>query len=145
MVHLRSIADRLLRWPRPGLSEPAHLARGRRGEELAAGHLRRKGYKILRRNFRAREGGEVDLVCRDGDVLVFVEVKTRSGEGFGRPAHAVDARKRRLLMRAAFSWLRMLDMPDIGFRFDIVEVVEAESVEVRHIPNAFQLERPFHY
>ncbi|MCX7869374.1 MAG: YraN family protein, partial [Terrimicrobiaceae bacterium] len=114
----------MLPWPGRHSSEAPHLARGRRGERLAASHLRQRGFKILRRNFRAPGGGEIDLVCRDGELLVFVEVKTRSDEQFGRPAAAVNARKRRLLLRAAFSWLRMLDMPDLGFRFDIVEVVE---------------------
>ena len=124
-----------------------HLETGRRGEELAATHLRKRGHKILRRNFRAPHGGEIDLVCRDKehDELVFVEVKTRSTEDLGRPIDAVDHKKRRLILRGAMTWLRMLDMPDITFRFDVVEVVLTEPPEVRHIANAFQLPEDYVY
>jgi putative endonuclease len=90
-------------------------------------------------------GGEIDIVCRDREVLVFVEVKTRSSEAFGRPSAAVDQKKRRLLLRAAMSWLRMLDMPDVAFRFDILEVLDGSPPEIRHIENAFTLPSPFHY
>jgi putative endonuclease len=77
---------------------------------------------------------------------VFVEVKARSSEDFGRPMDAVDARKRRRLIRAGFAWLRMLDMPDVAFRFDVVEVIVAGSdLHIHHIPNAFSLPKPFHY
>ena len=90
---------------------------------MAARFLRSHGYKILYRNFRAHRGGEVDVVCRDGDTLVFVEVKTRTSELFGRPADAVNKAKQELITRGAMAWLRMLDRPGILFRFDIVEVV----------------------
>jgi putative endonuclease len=99
--------------------------------------------KILRRNFRARTGGEIDIVCRDGDVLVFVEVKSRASDAYGSPASAVDRKKRRLIKRAAMAWLRMLEMPGIAFRFDIVEVVGDGGP--RHIEGAFTLPPPFHY
>lgn len=103
--------------------DPRHEL-GRRGEALAARWLRRKGYKVLYRNFRPpRGGGEVDLVCRYGQTLVFVEVKTRSSVTFGRPADAVDAAKQELICRGARVWLKLLKLPDISFRFDIVEVV----------------------
>ncbi len=115
------------------------------GEEIAVRHLRRHGYKILRRNFRAPRGGEVDIVCRQGKELVFVEVKTRSSEEFGRPLDAVDQKKRRLIIRGAMKWLRLLDMPDITFRFDVVEVLTGPSGEVRVIENAFQLPDNYSY
>lgn len=105
--------------------------------------LRAKGWKILRRNFRAAGRGEIDLVCRDGEILVFVEVKARAGEAFGRPAAAVDARRRRRLARAALEWLRLLDMPDVAFRFDVIEVLD--DSEIHHIEGAFSLPEPFHY
>ena len=103
-------------------------------------------HKILYRNFRAQHGGEVDLVCRDKrhNELVFVEVKTRSSEEFGRPLDAVDQKKRRLILRGAMTWLKMLDMPDIVFRFDVVEVVMPGEV-VRHIENAFRLPEDYSY
>jgi putative endonuclease len=102
--------------------DPRHVL-GRHGERIAGQFLRGSGYKILHRNFRAKHGGEVDLVCRDGDVLAFVEVKTRTSDEAGRPADAVTQEKEALICRGARAWLRMLDRPDVVFRFDIVEVV----------------------
>lgn len=97
--------------------------------------------KILYRNFRAPGGGEVDIVCRDGDCLVFVEVKTRSSGDFGRPAEAVDEEKQKLISRGGIGWLRLLGFPEILFRFDVVEVVASESEMpcVNRIENCFQL------
>ena len=124
-----------------------HLRLGVRGEKLAARFLRRQGFKILYRNFRGRQGGEIDLVCRDHDTLVFVEVKTRTREDFGRPLEAVNQRKQRRLSLGGLAWLRLLGNPDIIFRFDIVEVVIADGAtpRVELIRNAFQLSEPYLY
>ncbi len=73
---------------------------GRRGERTAAEFLRRRGYTVIGTGFLARRG-EVDLVCRRGDRLVLVEVKTRTSDAFGAPAEAVGVRKRRALRAAA--------------------------------------------
>ena len=126
---------------------PEHLARGASGEKLAARFLRRNGFKILYRNFRGRSGGEIDLVCRDGETLVFVEVKTRSREDFGRPIDAVDRDKQKRISRGGLAWLRMLDDPDILFRFDVVEVIMTKDAEPRIelIRNAFPLSEPYIY
>jgi len=128
-------------------SSAGHLQLGARGEKLAARHLRRQGFKVLYRNFRGRQGGEIDLVCRDGDTLVFVEVKTRTREDFGRPLEAVGAKKQRRISLGALAWLRFLGNPDILFRFDIVEVtVVADSPpKIELIRNAFQLSEPYLY
>ena len=91
---------------------------GTRGENLACRFLRKNGYKILYRNFRGRTGGEIDVVCRERDTLVFVEVKTRTREDFGRPLDAVNRDKRNRISRGGLAWLRLLDDPDILFRFD---------------------------
>jgi len=97
---------------------------GRFGEAVAGHWLRREaGCGILHRNFRARHGGELDLVVRDGDTLVFVEVKTRTSTDYGRPALAVDATKQALIIRGARAWLSLLGWPELMFRFDVVEVV----------------------
>jgi putative endonuclease len=128
-------------------AKPQHLRQGERGEKLAAKFLRHKcGFKVLLRNFKAKHG-EIDIVCRDKDTLVFVEVKTRASEEFGTPADAVDRDKKFHLSKAALEYLRLLDNPDILFRFDIVEVVmNGDNVQdIRHIPNAFQLSEPFRY
>ena len=144
---LRSVAEMLRRWENRLLSSrPVHLERGARGEKLARRHLRRNGYKILYRNFRGHSGGEIDIVCRDHDTLVFVEVKTRTSEDFGRPIETIRAEQRQRISRGALAWLRMLDDPDILFRFDVVEVVlTTEEPRIELIQNAFGLSEPLRY
>ena len=149
---VRSIADLSNRWrsrflPSRASSRPQHLRRGAQGETLACRFLRRKGYKILYRNFKGHSGGEIDVVCRDKDTLVFVEVKTRTREDFGRPLAAVDRQKQKRISRGGLNWLRMLDNPDILFRFDVVEVIIAEDASPRLalIKNAFPLSQPYIY
>ena len=128
-------------------SKDSHLRLGERGEKLAARFLRSHGFKILYRNFRGRQGGEIDLVCRERDTLVFVEVKTRTREDFGRPLDAVNREKQRRISLGGLAWLRLLGDPDILFRFDVVEVVIAEGTDPRLelIRNAFQLSEPYLY
>jgi len=103
----------------PSLSTAAEI--GNYGERVAAAFLRRHGYRVLTRNYETK-GGEIDLVCRHGDVLVFVEVRSRAGEMFGRPGETIDARKEEALRRAARRYLELLDREDIFYRFDVVEV-----------------------
>ena len=145
---VRFIDDLSNRWrSRFSSSRPRHLRLGTRGEKLAGQFLRRNGYKILYRNFRGRTGGEIDLVCRDRDTLVFVEVKTRTREDFGRPLDAVDRDKRKRISRGGLAWLRLLGDPDILFRFDVVEVIITEGAPPRLelIRNAFALSEPYIY
>src|SRR5436190_10129324 len=114
------IADLSNRWrSRFSTSQPPHLGIGIQGEKLAARFLQKNGYKILYRNFRGRTGGEIDLVCRHGDTLVFVEVRTRTREDFGRPFESIDHDKQRRVARGGLAWLRLLDNPDVFFRFDV--------------------------
>jgi putative endonuclease len=118
--------------------EPEHLRRGRLGEAAARRELERRGLKFLAANFRS-EHGELDLVLREGDCLVFAEVKTRSSEDWVRPAAAVDARKRRALSLTAEDYRRQLRDPRVKWRFDVVEVLlaDGEVREIRHVVNAF--------
>jgi putative endonuclease len=114
---------------------------------MAVQFLRKSGYKILFRNFRAKSGGEIDLVCRDrkAKVLVFVEVKTRTTNLFGDPHEAVTFRKQANIIRAAKEWLRLLDDQDIPYRFDIVEIVLEPEQQVRLICNAFQIREDIYF
>lgn len=117
---------------------------GRWGESVAARMLSAKGYKILGTRVLVGKHDELDLVARLGNLLVFVEVKTRKSEGFGRPLSSVDRRKQRAMSRAAVRYIGHLRNPRVNFRFDVVEVVgEAAAGEpvVRHIENAFALSR----
>jgi putative endonuclease len=137
----RKLISRLPRRFRLRAPLAPHLKLGRRGEAAAGRFLRRQSFKILYRNFRARSGGEIDLVCRDRkeQVLVFVEVKTRTNELFGTPHEAVNWRKRASIILAAKQWLRLLDLPDVPFRFDIVEVVVEPEQQIRLIRGAFEM------
>ena len=120
---VQSIAGLFARFSRR-TADPRHSL-GRRGEKLAEKFLRSHGHRILYRNFRAKGGGEVDLVLRDiaENTLVFAEVKTRTSDEDGRPADAVDRAKEELISRGARAWLRLLDRPEVNLRFDIVEVI----------------------
>lgn len=111
---------------------------GRRGEEAAARYLDRRGYEIVARNWQCA-AGEADIVARDGDALVFVEVKTRSSCEQGMPAEAVTRAKRDRYERIAALYLQGNDVTDVPVRFDIVSllVVAPERAMVRHHINAF--------
>ncbi len=126
--------------------QPEHLRRGELGERAAKKYLQQQGLKFLTANFRSARG-EIDLILRDDDCLVFAEVKTRSSETWTRPAAAVDARKRRLLSQTALDYLKLLKNPAVKIRFDIVEVLlrDGEVREVRHLPNTFTLTKPYRY
>lgn len=128
-------------------SKAAHLQLGARGEKLAARYLRRQDFKVLYRHFRGRQGGEIDLVCRERDVLVFIEVKTRTREDFGRPRETLHSAQQRRISLGALAWLRLLGNPDILFRFDVVEVTMAEGKppRIELIRNAFSLSEPYLY
>jgi putative endonuclease len=105
---------------------------GRSGEEIAAGYLEQLGYVVVGRNVRL-PGGEIDVICRDKDVFVFVEVKTRSTARFGSAVSAVDARKRRTLRALAADWLQFA-APRARARFDVVTVRDGR---VAHYRGAF--------
>jgi putative endonuclease len=119
---------------------------GALGERAAKTYLQKAGLKFLTANFRSQRG-ELDLVFRDADCLVFVEVKTRSSEDWTRPAAAVNAEKRRRLSRCALDYLRLLKNPPVKIRFDVVEVLlrDGAVAEVRHLPNTFALSAPWRY
>jgi putative endonuclease len=107
---------------------------GAAAEEQACGCLRRAGYLIVARNWRTRLG-EIDIVARDGEVLVFVEVKARSTPGFGGAEGAVGPAKRRRIVAAAKAFLAATGC-DLAARFDVVAV---EDGEVRIVRDAFQV------
>ncbi len=111
--------------------------RGREAEDRAAAWLERRGYVILDRNHATRRG-EVDLVCRDGGVLCFVEVRSRAGEAHGEPEETVDRRKALRVVAAATDWARRHGALDEDIRFDVVAVTgTADSVAFRLHQGAF--------
>ena len=109
---------------------------GRWGEARAADFLADQGYQILERNWRC-EYGEIDLVARDGAVLVFVEVKARSSQRFGYPEEAVTPAKQQHLIEAAQSYLQAHPEHDGDWRIDVIAVQRSpDGPQIHHIENA---------
>lgn len=113
---------------------------GDRGEDAAATFLKEEGYRVLERNYRF-ERNEVDLVCYDpdeGGEIVFVEVKTRSGMGFGAPESSVTEEKQEALVKVAQAYMHERQFEGAPARFDVVTVMLSDdSPEVSHYENAF--------
>lgn len=99
----------------------ARVALGRIGEDLACRELEARGYIVLERRYR-RRGGEIDIIARDGEAMVFVEVKAREGKDFGEPAEAVTVRKRRRMTQVALEYLARHRIADRPCRFDVVAI-----------------------
>ena len=112
---------------------------GKEGERLAEQYLKKKGYQLVERNYRCK-AGELDLIVLDRRVLVFVEVKTRTGERFGSPLEAVAYHKQRKMIQAAQFFLSAKGLHQRDARFDVVGVSWAgREPLVEHIENAFEL------
>ena len=140
-ISLRHTAFAMLRWIKRILGGRPGDGAGERGERQAEAWLKReKGFSIVARNWRSprdrRE--EIDLVCREGDVLVFVEVKARAAAALVPGYYAVDERKKRVMRRAIDAYLRRLPAAPRTFRFDVVEVSqrpEGDVAEILHFEN----------
>ncbi len=101
---------------------------GNLGEELACQYLKKQGYKILERNYLIR-GGEIDIVCREKDYLVFVEVKTRYSHEYGLPAEAITPWKIKSLLKTALFYIQKTGWGERGYRLDLVSVDFADDRE----------------
>lgn len=113
---------------------------GKRGEDLACAELEKRGYVILDRRFRTR-CGELDIVARDGNVLVFVEVKARSGGNFGTPFESVTRQKRQRLSQMAASYLCVKRLAAVACRFDVVSILEQQGTHTIEVARgAFDME-----
>jgi putative endonuclease len=121
--------------------DSAPLSRGQvgaMGEKLAADLLRGRGYEVIETNYRCRRG-EIDLIVRQGECLVFVEVRTKRGRSFGSPEESVTPAKKERLIALAETYLQSLDRTPSEWRIDVVAVELAENGGVRrldHIENA---------
>ena len=113
---------------------------GKRGEDLACEELQRRGYVIVDRRFRTRRG-EIDVVARDGAVIVFVEVKARADGHFGNPLESITWQKRRRLGHMAAAYMFQKNLGDASCRFDVVSIVEAPdgARTVELIQGAFEI------
>lgn len=114
---------------------------GMEGEEIAVRYLQREGFTILERNFRMKGGKEIDIICKKGEELHFVEVKTRRSQRYGRPMSAVRSGKVLRITKVAYAFLNKRRLGKIKVRFSIVEVIhDSESDDghrINFIPDAF--------
>jgi putative endonuclease len=110
-----------------------HLLQGRKGERIACRFLLRQGFDILARRYRSRSG-ELDIIAFEEEMLVFVEVKSRSSRKFGEPWEFVDWQKQQILRRTAEDFIANHDLGEYAYRFDIVSIV---GKEVSLFRNAF--------
>lgn len=119
----------------------ARLSLGRWGEEQADAYLRRRGLKILERNFRTPVG-EIDIIARDGGWLVFAEVKTRRGTSFGLPQEAVGQRKQGQIIRTAQWYIQNNKIGKLQPRFDVIAVFceDGQQGRIQYFEHAFELE-----
>lgn len=116
-------------------------ALGRRGEDVAHRFLQHCGFQIVARNWRAKSGSEIDIVARDGETLVFVEVKSRRTDEFGAPERAVGLEKEQHMLRAALEFARRADVGWENLRFDIVGIVFTEPPAITHLRDVIELRR----
>jgi len=110
---------------------------GLKGEEIATAYLKKEGYKILARNW-FYDHKEIDIIARQGDEIVIVEVKTREGNYFEEPWEAVSTRKIRNLVDVADAWLNQQKI-DLETRFDVISIIFSDDInyELTHFPGAF--------
>ncbi len=113
---------------------------GREGEDQAADFLKKRGYKILERNYSTR-AGEIDLIALHEGTIVFVEVKTRSTTAYGAPELAVNPRKQDRMVKAALGYLKYKKLHQMPCRFDVVAITTASEQGVELIQGAFEMDR----
>ena len=110
---------------------------GKKGEEIAVAYLKKEGYKVLMRNW-FHDHKEIDIIARQGNEIVIVEVKTREGDYFEEPWEAVSTKKIRNLVDAADAWLIQKEI-DLETRFDVISIIFSNDAEyeITHFPGAF--------
>jgi putative endonuclease len=112
---------------------------GKKGEEKALRFLKKKGYRIIEQNYVCKLG-EMDIIAKEKDTLVFIEVKTRTSTEFGPPQLAVNSSKQRQLSKVALNYLKEKKLEDVKARFDVVAILlGTEGEEIELIKNAFDL------
>lgn len=111
---------------------------GREGEDIAVAFFREKGYRILEKNYRT-VFGEIDIIARDREVLVFIEVKTRTDDAFGYPFEAVNGRKREKIRKVALCFMKKLKR-EVAARFDVLSIERSGTGHrIEHIKDAFEV------
>ena len=122
---------------------PSHLKKGRWGERSARRFLKKKGFTLIARNMRMGRLAEIDLIMMDADTLVFIEVKTRKNEAFGRPFESISETQKKRISYAAINYIKRKRIKPSYIRMDVVEVIGDRHLlkkpTIRHIPDAWKL------
>ena len=122
------------------------LALGKKGEGLALSYLKRKGYEIIEKNYKAN-AGEIDIIGRDRDCVCFIEVRTRKSRRFGSPLETIDRKKQNQIAKTALIYIKNKRLEEGKCRFDVVSVERIDGFlpEVKLIKNAFELDTWYKY
>jgi len=120
------------------MTKTNHLRLGEDGEQLAADYLQKQGYTILARRFRTKVG-EIDIIAKEDDYLVFVEVKTRRSTIYGWPSESVTWRKQQKIIKTALWFMKDTGNLEAKCRFDVVEIIFGQkmAIQYNHIKHAF--------
>ncbi len=114
------------------------MSLGKEGEELAVRFLKKKGYRVIEKNYRT-PFGEIDIIAKDKDAIVFIEVKTREGTDFGQPFEAVNIHKRQKIAKVALSYLKRFK-EEPRCRFDVVSILyKGKNAEIELLKDAFEV------
>ncbi len=121
------------------------ISLGKQGEDIATAHLKKNGFQIITRNYR-QKSGEIDIIARDGEWLVFVEVKTRKSLRYGQPFEAVTQKKQTQIGRVALDYLTRNKLLDQAVRFDVISIIVKRdgNTDIEHLPNCFEPVIGFH-
>jgi putative endonuclease len=121
------------------MKSSGRMRTGKRGEDIACAYLKRRGYRIVERNYKCPLG-ELDIVAKDGDAIVFVEVKSRKSEEFGDPQLAVGLEKQKKVSRISLTYLKEKHLYPCNARFDVVAIkMLPDGITIELIQNAFEL------
>ena len=121
------------------------ISLGKKGEDIATAHLKKNGFQIITRNYR-QKSGEIDIIARDGEWLVFIEVKTRKSLRFGHPFEAVTQKKQNQIGRVALDYMTRNKLLDHAVRFDVISIMVNRDgkADIEHLPNCFEPNIGFH-
>ncbi|VAX26056.1 hypothetical protein MNBD_NITROSPINAE02-357 [hydrothermal vent metagenome] len=135
---IKPVLDFIANWKHRNMKGARHIRLGRLGEDLAVNELKANGYKISERNAKVYKR-EVDVIAMDGDMIVFVEVKSRSGHRYGRPIEAIDNKRKGRLRKAAELYLAQKKIKGASVRFDVVTVdyTDSPKPKIEIVKNAF--------
>lgn len=113
---------------------------GKTGEAFAVEYLKKRGYRILKQNYKAGRLGEIDLIASKDSRICFIEVKSRTGDSYGTPAEAVSYKKQKTITRVASCFLTEFETPDTEVQFDVIEIILTKGgklIDINHIEEAF--------